>query len=265
MEVLTLYHLFLLFVYSLFTSCTDITVIDAYPTPLYREQFHQAGFSDQNLSLRIGQILLSLKTNFGEQFVTDYFPPQITPAQFATIFESLIEYASLRKKTIEDQFGTPKWKQIILNITKHGLNLSYIAHSFGKDTLKKLIEMGIQVHYGKYPEAFPFLTPDHHHIHPKAREMPDNQIPLVHLERRKNVPDADFFDQLDVLYHINQETRIFSEVCEGVCIKVLKNETNQWIAGKPGCWWIPPPRLFVAAKTLQSKLDKDKIIEVYCI
>ena len=224
---------------------------------------HQAGFTDQILSLTIGQIMLSLKTNFGEHFIADYFPTQMTPDQFANTFDGLLQYGTLRKRTIEDQFPTAKWKQITLNVTKDRLPLSYIGHCFGKDSLKKLFQMGIQVHYGKYPEDFPFLTPEHHHKHPKAREMQD--IPLVHLERRKNVPGAEFFDQLDILYFINQETHIFSDVCDGVCIKVLKNETNQWIAGKPGCWWIPPVRLFYASKTLQTKLNNDKILEVYCI
>ena len=239
-----------------------LTILGEYSSAFNREQFEQSGFVDQIKSLPIAEIMNSLLTNFGQHFMEEYFPARIEPMAFATTFDHLITYGALGKKTINDEFGTALWKQVVSNIKQGNVPISFIARRYGKDALNIVLQMGIQIHHGKYPEAFPFLSPDHHHTHPRAEEMITKSMPLVHLERSRNVQGAEFFETFDVLYYINAETHIFSDVMQGHCMRAKPN-AQQYKPGEPGCWWIPPARLFVAAKLTQGPLSSKRIFEVF--
>jgi hypothetical protein len=103
------------------------------------------------------------------------------------------------------------------------------------------------------------LTPGHHQIHPEAEKFA--AIPVIHLQKKRNVPGAQFYDGFDVMYFSNQKTHLFSDILEGHLCRAAPGP-EQYVAGEPGCWWIQPIKLFVANKEQVTRLDTDKILQV---
>jgi len=236
-----------------------ITVLKPYPTELYKNQFHNVGFTDDINTLTITDLKINLKSNLGDEFVQTHFPTSKSPADIANTFEMLLEYGTLKKKTIQDEYASTKFRQIIQNIKNGNVDFTELAKHYGIKACETVFKEGFTVTYGKYPTDFPFLTPGHHQIHPNAEKVAG--IPVIHLQKKRNVPGAQFYDSFDVMYFSNQKTHLFSDVLEGHLCRAAPGP-EQYVAGEPGCWWIQPVNLFIANKQQVTRLDTDKILQV---
>ncbi len=201
----------------------------------------------------------NLQKIFGDEFMKEHFT-SVTTAQFSDTFQILLSYGSLRKKKLSDEYNTLKFKTMINNIKTRNWDLTSIANQYGMEAAEQLFKEGIQVTYGKFPQTFPHIQPTHNQYPTMAEKY--TGYPIIHLQKVRNIPNAEFYNSFDIMYWANLKTHIFSDTLNGELCRSGDAEREYTLA-PPGCWWIQPIHLFSAAKTKPSaNLDADVILQV---
>ena len=225
--------------------------------PLLCPQLKNLGFATDKLTIPFRTILQKIQSLKGQDFVTTNFDSDDN--QYKAL-EAIIGMGTLMPTTIEDEFKSEDFKNLIQKIKKSEYNLSAIATIYGEEGLKKIVTDSISVTIGTFPHAFDPAIVEGHHLYPEKHQL-FTQYPAIMLQR-KHAYDWMKTSNFDVLFQISMETRIFSEVFRADLNHALKNE-QEYKQGKPGCWWIQQSKFMEAAKLKMSQtLTVPMVLEV---
>ena len=234
--------------------------------PKLEIQLSSIGFSTTAHTIPLQNVIANIKKEHGDAFITTHFLHK-GPAECGDVLEALILHNLLRPKTIQDIFRSDEFETTINNIKLKNSSKSWdfaaIAKFHGKKVCEAVFKSGMRITYGDFPTAFPTIVPGHNQYPEYARDY--NEKPMIQVQRRTDVPDAEFFDKLnfDPIYYANQNSRLFSTILKAKLNHAARIEGQQYTRVPPGCWWIDPVNLLNASKLpITTPLNADKIAQV---
>lgn len=233
-----------------------------------QQQLYSIGFSDTVQSLKLPTVVKNIKDTFADELYNTHLL-NLETTKIPPVLHSLLKHNLLKPKTLEQVFESDEFISTIQmikadqtkNRMQHPWDFPAIARFHGMSVCKQVFMLGIDVQLGDFPDDFGHIQPGHNQYPRKAELFRDT--PVIKLQRVRGPDDPQFFGSFDTIYHVNQSSRLFSDIFKGDLNNAERNAADQYARGLPGCWWmVQSTFLKIAGLPLTTSLDKDKTLQV---
>ena len=172
-------------------------------------QLENIGISEDKNSLTLNEIYANITVAKGAAFFTQHFS-KTNDTDVATrgkILDRLFRINQLGPKQLNEEFGTPKFEEVVTNVREKNWTLTAFDKVFGPKSVEFLFKYLILPRFGVFPQNFPDITPGHY-LYP---ERPEEFLGKDVIMLQRNIHTGHkTIDALDIMYLVSIETHIFS-------------------------------------------------------